>query len=58
MKRTKIRDSVKEALKEPDRALDLLMEIYDKLYWEVEIKLHEAEVKKNDYTRLAEELRE
>ena len=49
---------MKEALKEPDRALDLLMEIYDKLYWEVEIKLHEAEVKKNDYTRLAEELRE
>ena len=45
-------------MREPDRALDLLMEIYDKLHREVEIKLNEAEVKKNDYTRLAEELRE
>ena len=49
---------MKEALREPDRALGLLMEIYDKLHREVEVKLHEAEVKKNDYTRLAEELRE
>ena len=45
-------------MREPDRALNLVMDIYDKLHREVEVKLRQAEVKKNDYTRLAEELRE